>query len=586
MHNATVSKSRDRQILTPNWGWILAVALAIYAVGGSFLYLQESFWADEMHSAWCALGQGSLVAERAREGNQLAPYFYLLWCLNRTVGFSEGLFRAPSFVAWLTMVALAARWLISRSPYGIVAVLGVVGCVALDPSQLFYATEARPYALSALAILISWMALARWLPNPAGADRDTQPTKEGVSQSRSMRSHGRWWLLWIASAVTACWLQPVCGLVCASQFAFSSWILVTDAHQSRKDRLRFLMALIGSALVMGLLMTPAFPVIASIWQRRIAWAAFAASYSFESLNSLLPFVTCACVACGCILHRAMFGGNDRLKSGISTHAITKDVAATSAIRMENQLWLSAWLIPLATVYLLTAFKIAPLMQPRFVYYAAFPLILWTLNQISNMRNARAVHIALMLLIGGIAIQQGAAAQWRFGRWKLVKRGEDWRGAIALIREQSHVDSRGSEYSGEGGRAGDRGSQIVACASYWIEGSQATAKAELSARFNEYLSLPLRSAYPLDSHLFKIVSLWNDPRTWSTEIGKALDQNAANALSPSQATSGDRKTIDWIVTRTSAEGLRRRMAIANLQAAQTYDFGGVQVARDVGFKEPR
>jgi mannosyltransferase len=78
------------------------VLLAVLSILGAVLRLwqaRESLWVDELHTAWCALGDWSQVAPRARIGNQSPLFFWLQWLLVRGLGASEITMRLPSLVA-------------------------------------------------------------------------------------------------------------------------------------------------------------------------------------------------------------------------------------------------------------------------------------------------------------------------------------------------------------------------------------------------------------------------------------------------------------------------------------------------------
>src|SRR6266481_2720634 len=106
---------------------------------------RESLWLDELHTAWCAEGWLGEVAQRATIGNQSPLYFWLQWLLIRLIGPSELALRLPSIFAGsllpLAVYLLAARW--TSGGVGLLS----AALIAIDPQSIFYATEARPYAL-------------------------------------------------------------------------------------------------------------------------------------------------------------------------------------------------------------------------------------------------------------------------------------------------------------------------------------------------------------------------------------------------------------------------------------------------------
>ena len=79
----------------------LAAAIAITAIAAALRFWQagESLWLDELHTAWCAHGSLSEVAQRAAIGNQSALFFWLEWLLVRIFGENELALRLPSLIA-------------------------------------------------------------------------------------------------------------------------------------------------------------------------------------------------------------------------------------------------------------------------------------------------------------------------------------------------------------------------------------------------------------------------------------------------------------------------------------------------------
>src|SRR5262245_48993574 len=130
---------------------------AIVAAALRWMPIHESLWVDELHTAWCAAGSLDEVASRAAMGNQSPLFAWIEWLLVRLVGPSELSLRLPSLLAGsllpLAVYWLSARW--STSGVGLVA----AALITVDPLAIFYATEARPYALVQL-LAVTHMATA------------------------------------------------------------------------------------------------------------------------------------------------------------------------------------------------------------------------------------------------------------------------------------------------------------------------------------------------------------------------------------------------------------------------------------------
>ena len=170
----------------------IAITAAVIFAFAIFLRVPscyESFWLDELHSAWVVWDGISQVYPRAVIGHQSPVYFYLLWTWKQVCGTSEVMLRLSSVLPVAFACGLltfsVCRW--SRSCIA-GAVAGLV--LAVENNSLFFGTELRPYAgvilFSAVAtdcFLRLWSTRCR---------NDAQGT----------------WLLLIASLTCAALFQP------------------------------------------------------------------------------------------------------------------------------------------------------------------------------------------------------------------------------------------------------------------------------------------------------------------------------------------------------------------------------------------
>lgn len=538
------------------WGWI-AVAKS----------LPESLWVDELHSTWTATGTSGEVFHRAALGNQLCTYFWLLRWLGQTFGTGEAVWRAPSVAAWLGIVALCAaglgRWA-GRSGRP-VALLGLA-LLVLDRLQIFYATEARPYALVALVILLSWFAMAawssRWFP-AAGVRRGL---------------YGLWamWFAWCVLNVLACWLQPTAVLSVAAQYAYlislGFGIRLKGQHLERQAFERQvtgnLWPIALGALVFVLSMLPALHVLWPVWEHRQRWAAFASGTGPGDVLLLLPFTAfLGPLVIGALLHALLGRGFRSLRDQRAEdqrgqenmpgqHPVLAWFAldatgpvGDSAGRRQWWMWLAAWSLPCLLVYVLTASGVAPLMHRRYVFTAAAPFVLWIASSVVALRGGGLRLCVFCAMFAILLVEQNSVSVWLRGGWPTAVRGEDWRGAAEWINSQTDHEEP----------------IVVFCASNLIEGA-GQVPAERTMR--EYLTLPLRSVYRVEAAK-RIVPLANDPLSWASAV-------ADERLPPSVPV--------WLVVRSSAEGLERRLQTSGLSVGERRSFGGVQVAQDVGFKK--
>ena len=140
------------------WGRVLGLAIMVTALAVSFRlpFCSESFWLDELHSAWVVWDEFSAVTGRAAWGNQTPVYYWGLWCWRQLAGDSEVALRlssvALSSLACGVVAAGVARH--SRSLFG-----GAVGGVmlAVEANAIFFGTELRVFAAVMLcAAIVCW----------------------------------------------------------------------------------------------------------------------------------------------------------------------------------------------------------------------------------------------------------------------------------------------------------------------------------------------------------------------------------------------------------------------------------------------
>lgn len=146
---------------------ILAMVLRLPAGG-------ESFWVDELHSAWVVDGPLSEVYWRAAAGNQTPWYFWGLWVWKQVVGDDEVRLRASSMV--MVSVACGLLGVAIARRCGLLFGLVVGVWLAIDGHAVFFGSELRSYAAILLAtVLATWgwlevgTALGLGLQSPAAS---------------------------------------------------------------------------------------------------------------------------------------------------------------------------------------------------------------------------------------------------------------------------------------------------------------------------------------------------------------------------------------------------------------------------------
>jgi mannosyltransferase len=137
--------------------------LLLFALGASVWRLgQKNLWLDEAWS-WnqATMSVGTLVRSTAADDIHPPLYYVLLKAWAAVFGDSPGGLRSLSVVASLLAMVLAWRLgsrYLARGP-----LVAALLWLAISPHRLFYAQEARMYALTTAAVLGVCVAYRRWV---------------------------------------------------------------------------------------------------------------------------------------------------------------------------------------------------------------------------------------------------------------------------------------------------------------------------------------------------------------------------------------------------------------------------------------
>ena len=158
-------------------GWsVIALVLATGCWIRWKIATGELLWLDELHTGWVVGGSFEQALTRSAQGNQTPLFFGLVWSAIQWLGASELSLRLVSLLATVLAMAMAARFVWQQTK-SIAAATLTLTLIAVDDSFIWYATEARPYALLHLASVVQaacfWRSLQRW--------RDISPDQTTVS---------------------------------------------------------------------------------------------------------------------------------------------------------------------------------------------------------------------------------------------------------------------------------------------------------------------------------------------------------------------------------------------------------------------
>ena len=138
---------------------VCAAGVFALAVAVRLPICYESFWVDELHTAWAIWGALDQVNPRASIGKQTPLYFYLMWFWKAVMGESEIALRLSSVIAVSGAAALLVCGVGQTTKSLFAGVLaGLI--LALDANSMFFGTEFRPYSFVILfATVATWAAV-------------------------------------------------------------------------------------------------------------------------------------------------------------------------------------------------------------------------------------------------------------------------------------------------------------------------------------------------------------------------------------------------------------------------------------------
>ncbi|TWU00809.1 hypothetical protein [Stieleria varia] len=363
----------------------------------------ESFWIDELHSAWTVADGLGDVAPRARIGNQTPLYFQALWLWRALVGDGELPMRMSSvllsaFAAGCLVIGVAVTT--RRISAGVIA----GGILVVERNAMFFGCELRPYAaVMCCAVLAAWSAVAAL-----------------DSRQRS----DRWRLALIGSVCLAALLHPT-SLGVLGWLVPITWIVIWRRGQcvfTRWDGV----AVVVIVITVWMLWRSSLP---QSWSHREQWKSFAHATSWSQLWD----------------ERRAWAW---LPLAILPIGLAVVWSVVRRVRQEKHTdVLSGWLPGLVGVVGTVAFFVAsyldivPLWHRRY-FIAALPLLAWSAG-VAGTWGLPCKRLGSFLAVGSAVIvlcvlmwHQGTLGHlWHTGRVPRELRGEPWREAVALVQAE-------------------------------------------------------------------------------------------------------------------------------------------------------
>jgi len=400
--------------------------------------LDASLWLDELNTAWVVDGSLAELGPRARVGNQTRVYFWLPWVAVRLLGLSEFALRLPSLLAGVALIPSAA-WIVWRWSGSLAAASVVALLVALDHHCVFYAQEARVYALLQLAAL--WHVFAVW--NYAAALAGAPASAHGAGDSPQGRiasgQGGRgpnalarivWRVAFVAGGAAMFSLHYTVALLVVAELV---WLATVGLESLGRSRLR-LLAL--DLTVLCVLCLPAVSQLIEIGGRRANWRQFISQQPLVALADWFSLGGCV------VLPLVMWGAVAAVRRCTRARRLKGDEPPERTTPAAVMMLLVCWfLVPALIAWLLTVTDVARLFWPRYLMFVAVAPMLFAGVCVSRLPT-RVWRGAAAVLIVSVAVAQQSG--WRTS-WReivpRVTRDQDWRAAAARIAEHDPHDQR-------------------------------------------------------------------------------------------------------------------------------------------------
>lgn len=418
-HDATVDRSRPGLLI----GLVLfGTVLRLYAI-------QDSLWVDELHTAWTVAGEWRQIATRASLGNNGPLYFWFVRLVTDVLGCTEWTVRCWSVLAGVGLM-VATYWVAKQWRCHEAAALCAAGLVAIDGNALFFAGEARSYALVQCVAILHLYWFWCCLTNRGEAfEFDRTPPSVQAVRPRFVN-----WILWVLSGVVLFHLHFTTGLIfVAEAVAYVLLLILKQPLPARPARV----LCGGVAMALGTL--PALGLLQQIASRRDNWALFISKASFLDALQTYPLENYALypVVCGAVAVLVQ-----RWRGGTSTQRVSWDGSADVFARgFQTAIVIcgTVLFVPLFVAWVATEWDWARLLFVRYLIASSVSLSLLAALLLTRFVRSPSVVRYAAVAVFGIAVFTISPLRFQPQYWpqKLAHNlGEDWRSAVDVINAAS------------------------------------------------------------------------------------------------------------------------------------------------------
>jgi hypothetical protein len=488
----------------PRWqSFTIALIVVAFAFGVRWPFCNESFWVDELHSAWAVWGSFGEVAPRAALGNQTPVYYWALWVWRQFFGDSEWGLRASSVLLSSLACGVVAAGVAHQTR--VLAGGAIAGMLlAIDPHSLFFGTELRVFpAIMLIAAAICWACSLH-------------------QQSPS----NRWAIVLLSLVTLAALIQPTSIGVLGWA---AIWPIVTlcrrDGLAAQDIRWRWLWIVVPTFFTVVVCWQLAGEVLVAAWKHRDQWASFASARNWNQVETLWRWKTLAIIPAGLAIVAVMI---DRFPN-----------RKISGSKSPRPIGIGQWAWPIAWVVVATAFfwtlsstGIVTVFHRRYMI-ASLPILAWGggaavahfLATIGNRIDARRLnrHSSFAMSVGLVAvvIVIHLVQQQRQPRSRIL-RGEGWRGAARSVQADENAEAK-----------------TVLLSPGLIEAERFLASGD--AAKIRYLAFPLSGPYRVES--VEVIQLNDSPRSIAARITRGEVESAILRTSAASANRWARRIVE-------------------------------------------
>lgn len=465
----------------------------------------EPFWIDELHTSWVVGDSIDEVASRARMGNQGPAYFWCVWLITQGLGDSELAVRLLSLAAGLATVRLIF-WAVVRNGGSSASGLLAAALMSIDTTAIFYAQEARPYAL---VQLVSLLQVDSWC---GGFGLRTQRREGAV---------GRWTSL----SVLLFYLHYTTALVTGVQAAVGLFVTMRGRERSLREKIVVIAAIATVAMASSL----AWTQVGEIFEQRGQWKSMASDVSLGAMLELTPNFA---LALGGLL--VIVWGYLRVSTTHNDQPLRATVQSEPTVPVA---WIIMMLVPSGLAWFLTRLDLVPLFHVRYLLPTVSAVVCVAALAIDRLPSFGLRFMYGMAVMVAAVVLSGIGPQWlRDGRI-LTERNENWPGLVAEIARREAGTVR----------------PVFLCANLLEDARLRTQPTE---QFVEYLRFPLRGRYRLPdekrdiyplpthgSHRLDVLPAW---RATVDAADRRSERSGRRSQARRQARDVDRV---WVIVRS-------------------------------------